>query len=714
MMAVRGYLLLLFLTAWPMVGGALSFIVGRCNKRVRDCLTWGVTLIELGAALLCTKHLGAELSIDGLCALGANMKLDGFRLIYVLITAFMWAAAEVFSSEYLAHHKNRNRYHLFVMTEGAMIGVFLSADLFTTFLFFEMMSMASWIMVIQDETPSAMRAAGTYLVIAILGGLVTLAGLILLHCRMGTLNIDALREACVSLTDRSHLLMPGLLTLFGFAAKAAVFPLHVWLPTAHAVAPAPSSALLSGLLTKTGLFGVLVLSVNVFPADPTWGLILLLPALTTMVLGAVLGLFSVNIKRTLACSSMSQLGFILTGAAMLNFLGAENDLAARGVVLYMIGHSLIKLVLFLAAGVVHMNTGKLNLNDIQGFGRGKPLFLFAFSMGALGLMGVPLWNGYLGKTLLHESIVEYLHLLHHHSSSGVVPAFLAAIGMTEAQFFNIVEWTFLASGGMTVAYMTKLFVVLFVAAPREAALPGRYMNAASAAALTLPACLLPLMGLLPHQLTDPAGILGSAFLRGPDVHHAIHYFSPESLKGAAISLGIGAAIYLFFVRGLLMRREAGGHYRCLDLWPAWLDLERALYRPLLIKLLPFLGRTFAGTLDSVASGLLLLPSRVGRAAALLLDRTVTWPLCLLPFLGAMTARIVDVIPSGPIGALLSRASRQKFVRQPEDETFGLYAEPGEKPSFRTALPSSLAYSLLMFLAGLMIFLAYLLTSGVHP
>ena len=122
--------------------------------------------------------------------------------------------------------------------------------------------------------------------------------------------------ATASILNRSKLYIAGILIFVGFGVKAAVFPLHIWLPTAHPVAPAPSSALLSGVLTKSGLFGILVLSTGIFLHNALWGLMLLALGVSTMVVGAVLALFSVDIKRTLACSSMSQIGFILTGISM--------------------------------------------------------------------------------------------------------------------------------------------------------------------------------------------------------------------------------------------------------------------------------------------------------------------------------------------------------------------------------------------------------------
>ena len=138
------------------------------------------------------------------------------------------------------------------------MGIFLSADLFTTFLFFELMSLTSFVFVIQTEEPEALRAGETYLAVAVIGGLCTLTGLVLLYAQLGTLSIEQLGYAAANATNRKELWVAGILVLIGFAAKAGVAPLHIWLPTAHPAAPAPASAVLSGILIKTGIYGILV------------------------------------------------------------------------------------------------------------------------------------------------------------------------------------------------------------------------------------------------------------------------------------------------------------------------------------------------------------------------------------------------------------------------------------------------------------------------
>ncbi len=635
--------MLLFLILLPMFGGGISYIAGRYSRTIRDYLADAVCLIEFAAVISCYSLIGTELFIPGVCGLGMKLKLDVFRFIYALIIAFMWSATTIFSREYLHSHHNRNRYYLYVlMTFGSIMGVFLSADLFTTFMFFEMMSLFSYVMVVQDETHEAQRAAQTYLAIAIIGGLITLTGLILLYAQAGTLDIDEL--ANFKPEDKTALYISGFLVFVGFSAKAAIFPSHIWLPTAHTAAPAPSSALLSGLLTKSGLFGILVLSSGIFLHDSYWGFMLLVMAMITMVLGAVLAVFSINIKRTLACSSMSQLGFILTGVSMQCFLGENNDLAVRGTLLYMIGHSLIKLVLFLCAGVVHMNTHKLNLNDIKGFGKHKPVLMFAFIMGGLGLMGVPFWNGYLGKTLIHEAIVEHIHEL---SAS------------SELIIFQICEWLFLISGGLTAAYVIKLFTALFIMKPsQDMHQKNIYLSWHNAFILTISALILPVIGIFTGT-ADRISIMGSSFMNGPEHHHIVNYFSFENLKGSFISISIGIIVYFFFIRKLLIQRET-----YIDLWPEKLNIENLFFRPII--------------------GI------------------------ILPFIGALFARLVDLISAGPVSLMLSNASRIKFIRPPEDTDFGYYHDEEKGDTISSLLPSSLAYGLITLALGLLFVLAFMI------
>ena len=545
---------------FPMVMAFAAYFAGK--KGERAAVATGIVALAF-SLLVC---YGPDMTVSLPLLTGLRLTVDGFRRVYIVIICFMWTMTLLLSPEYFRHHHNLSRYYFFnLLTLGATLGVFLAADLYTAFVFFEIMSFTSFTWVIQEETKEATRAAMTYLAVAVIGGLVALMGLFLLQHTLGTTELSRLYALAQSCPDKGTLYVAGGCILFGFGAKAGMFPLHIWLPKAHPVAPAPASALLSGVLTKSGIWGILAISCNIFRYDPTWGTLILVLGTITMVLGAVLALFSINLKRTLACSSMSQIGFILVGIGMMGLLGEENALAARGSLLHMVNHSLFKLVLFECAGVVYFNLHQLDLNEIRGFGRKKPLLNLAFLLGAAGIGGIPLLNGYVSKTLLHEAIVE---------------------GAAEYGWgLTLVEWLFLISGGMTLAYMTKLYVCLFLEKhpTRQAEFDEKkkYMSPMSALAVLLPAVLLPVLGLSANVTMNFIADMGTDFFHGGQLHHAVHYLSLENLKGAAISIVIGMALYLLFIRKFLMK---DGKY--VDLWPEKLDLENLFYRPLLLDWLP--------------------------------------------------------------------------------------------------------------------------------
>ncbi len=716
-------LLIGILVFFPMIAACVSYLIGRKEKKSRDTFVGIAAIVEFVLALavlgIYLKNPQASaLDIPGICGMGLHFTADGFRVVYGAIAAFMWMMTALFSGEYFAHYRNRNRYYLFqLVTLGATEAIFFSADLYTTFVFFEVMSFASYVWVAQDERKESLRAAATYLAVAVIGGLVMLMGLFLLYRQVGTLEIDSLYEAC-----RGKEVMPAALCLFfGFGAKAGAFPLHIWLPKAHPVAPAPASALLSGILTKTGIFGILVISCKIMLHDVTWGTFVLVIGVLTMVLGAVLALFSVDFKRTLACSSVSQIGFILVGIGMQGLLGEENALAVRGTFLHMVNHSLFKLVLFMAAGVIYMNLHKLNLNEIRGFGRKKPLLAFIYLMGALGIGGIPLFSGYVSKTLIHESIVEYIEEL------GESAAHAGVFGVSD---MKIIEWLFLISGGLTVAYMCKLFAAVFLEKNEDPEVQAEYdarkdyMNGTSRAVLTISAVLFPLMGILPHLTMDKMADLGQGFLGLAHAEGRVAYFSLENLKGSMTSIVIGILVYFVIVRMWMMPKQADGSRAYANRLPAVLDLEDRIYRPILLKVIPGICGAACTVLDNmmdvIAKALLI----VGSVLAGLFD-TVTD--ALVVFLRKTIYR--DSQPSYELdegnevtyffGRIVNGAvnllNRTIWCKKPNKKDYVhqfalLYSDFKENAGM---IGRSLSYGLILFCIGLCATLIYLLVSAIQ-
>ena len=648
--------LLFLVTLLPVLGSLVQMGIYKKDDELKANLANLFVIVEMVLCVVLFAHMSQNgtltYTIQYVIGLGLSFKFDGFRALYVLIAAFMWMMTTLFNKEYFHHYKNKTRYIIFnLLTCAGTIGVFLSADLFTTFIYFEIMSIASYVMVVHDETEEALKAAQTYLVVAVFGGMVLLMGLFILYTQTNTLVIDELYHAVEHLEDKTMIIASGLCMLVGFGAKAGLYPLHIWLPKAHPVAPAPASALLSGILTKTGVYGMIVISIEIFREDKNWAFMILCFALVTMLLGAILALFSNNLKRTLACSSMSQIGFISVGLAMSILLGHHNALAVRGTILHMVNHSLIKLLLFMVAGVIYMNLHQLELNQIRGFGRKKPLLKGLFLVGALGISGVPLFNGYVSKTLIHESIVEYI-----------------AITVNKGTY-TLIEWLFIIAGGFTLAYMTKLFVCIFIEKNEDEALQNKYdsmkkyMNPTSSIVLTICALCLVALGIVPNITSDAIANFSQDFMHAHHLDHAIHYFSSVNLIGGLKSIVIGILVYLFFIRSVLMKKN---HY--VQVWPNWLDLEFLFYRPLMQY--------------------------------------------ILPFVFALVCRVIASLPEFVLLILNKTILRKKKIKKANQEDY----MPGELQTFsRTSvflsqIESSLSFGLLIAGLGIVFAMIYILTS----
>lgn len=576
-----------------------------------------------------------------------SFSTDSMHIFMALLAVFMWVMTALASPEYFEHANNKARYYVFyILTLFALLGVFLASDYLTLFTCFEIMSFTSYVWVAQNETKEAIRAGETYLFIAVIGGLTMLMGLFLLYNSCDTLNIEALANLRDKIPYNIKLTV-GICMLVGFGAKAGMFPLHIWLPKAHPVAPAPASALLSGILTKSGVFGIIAISMNLFVEDARWGTILIICACITMFLGAFLAVFSTDLKRTLACSSMSQIGFILTGVSMSVFLGHHASIAASGTILHMLNHALIKLTLFVAAGVVYFNVHSLDFNDIRGFGKNKPLFLVAFLCGACSIAGIPGFSGYISKTLLHESIVEYIELSGNES-------------------YKIVEWIFLISGGLTFAYMARLFYIIFVADKKDGQHEkDKYIGKATASVLVVGGSLMPILGVGCYIFLDRIAAFCIPFFNVEKMQ-VINYFSFTNLKGAAISIGIGIAVLFVVGMGVLTEGKGSAQY-FKQIWPKWADLENLIYRPLL-NALSFVGAVIARSVETACATLVV----------------------------------------GSVN-LIFKGAKEYWI-PPENDDFGSYSRKREFSIISKAFSTDLIYAVIGFTVFIVIFFIVLLLS----
>ncbi|MBN1777039.1 MAG: sodium:proton antiporter [Clostridiales bacterium] len=663
----------------PLIGAVFAYALGR--RRARYAL-WGMLASSLAALIPLSVLLwqAANGQAGGwtsasLCAAGISLASDGFRALYAWLSALLWVVASVFSFSYFKGKENVPRFVFFsLLTLSAAVGLFLSDQLQTTVLFFEVMSLASYPWVAHSETKESLRAAQSYLWIAVIGGLCILMGMLLLPGELLAMRYS--QGFAPETVPASSLMLPAVLMLVGFGAKAGAFPLHVWLPKAYPAAPAPATALLSAVLSKAGVFGVLLLSAHVMREVAAWHILIFWLGIATMLLGGVWALLSMNLIRVLAYSSMSQIGFILVGVGLYGMLSYHGGIAAQGLAAHMVNHSAFKMLLFLCAGVAVMRTGKRHLNDLRGFGRGKPLLHVIFLMGMLGIAGVPPFSGFASKSLLHESLTEYIHLLHG-----------------GAWLYTAAEWLFILAGGLTAAYMLKLYVCLFRERPEAEPAKTPYMTRASVIALSVLAVFPLLAGLFPSVFIGGIGRAGAEFLQTEA--RAVSYFSAENLLGAAESIGIGLLLYFAVVRGLLSEKTEGGR-SYMNPVPARVNLEDMLYRPVL-KMLTAMAAWFSWAVS-------LLPETLAAWLRRALLHVRAWRVPM-PGGNRFTYAVGDLM-----NGCVSMLNKTILKNRPATVDFSVALAAGNEELGRSMkrLKRSLSYSLLLFCIGLFGLLVYLI------
>lgn len=333
-----------------------------------------------------------------------RLTVDTLGYYFSLIIAFLWMLATLYSISYIDHKENR--FFIFMaLVESFILGCAFSANMFTYFIFYELMTFGSYPLIVHEETKEARYAAYKYLVYAVAAGTILFFAIVanyfwgggqLGFARYGLLGLDLASRAALTVIFFTY--------LAGFGVKAAIMPLHGWVPDAHPAAPSPASALLSGVILKAGAFGIIRVVFNLFGVDLVRQLdvfiVMAVVACITIVLASVFALTQDNLKRRLAYSSIGQVSYIILGLAMLTHDGS------LGGVMHLTHHAIMKGCLFLCAGVILLKTGKKNISEMRGIGYKLPVTMICFSVAALAMIGTPPSVGFITKWLLGNGSLE--------------------------------------------------------------------------------------------------------------------------------------------------------------------------------------------------------------------------------------------------------------------------------------------------------------------
>ena len=346
--------------------------------------------------------------------LGINLVLDGLSSLLLLAISVVSAAAMLFSIRYMEQYTAKAKYlSLFLLMVAGMNGVVLSGDIFNLFVFLEIASIASYALVGFGCEHEELEASFKYMVLGSIGSIFVLFAVALVYGNTGSLNMAYISKAIQSSGLNAGLSFAMALFVVGFGLKAALVPFHAWLPDAHPSAPAPISAMLSGILIKTlGVYALARVVFNVFGVSVSMGWLLVVLGLLSMVAGAFLAIGQGDFKRLLAYSSISQIGYVVLGIGLGGLIIARDgnvawaSLAILGGLFHLVNHAVSKSLLFLTSGSVQMSTGTRQLKQMGGLAEKLPFTRATCTVASASIVGIPPFSGFWSKLILVVAAIQ--------------------------------------------------------------------------------------------------------------------------------------------------------------------------------------------------------------------------------------------------------------------------------------------------------------------
>jgi multicomponent Na+:H+ antiporter subunit D len=386
--------LLPLLIAVPLAGAALSLLAirSRATQRSISVVCAAATMSMSIALLIGVDRNGTEVSSigDWPAEIAINLVADRFAALMLTVSSTMLLAVLLYALGQRTDDERSRWYHpAYMVLIAGVSGAFLAGDLFNLFVWFEVLLIASYVLLTLEGNDGQIRSGTTYVVLNVIESFVLVTGVALVFAATGTLNMALLPERLAALPDGVRLGL-NLLLLIAFGLKAAVFPLFSWLPDSYPAAPSPVSAVFAGLLTKVGVYAIVRTQTLLFP-ETNRELLLVIAGLT-MVIGVLGAIAQSDMKRILSFHIISQIGYMIMGVA----LGGVAAISAT--IFYMLHHIPVKTSLFLVEGIVERETGSSTLGRVSGLARRSGPLAVLFLIPAFSLAGLPPFSGFLGKT----------------------------------------------------------------------------------------------------------------------------------------------------------------------------------------------------------------------------------------------------------------------------------------------------------------------------
>lgn len=391
-MMMTASLMLLGVIVLPLAGVAVLLIWQKAKKQQAAV----VALIGEGSALLLTCLLLPELRRSGTVQfslawitnlqINFSLELNWLSLVFLITEILVTLAAMIYSFGEDTGGKSSNFYYaLLVLFSLGMSGTTLAEDIFVFYIFWELMLLASVLLIlVWGHGDQRGKVSLKYFIITHLGSLIVLVGLVMLSVNLGTSSINelAVRAGSLSLSMQRTLTA---MFLVGFSVKMAIFPLHIWLPDAHTVAPMPVTIILAAAMLSMGTYGILRFPFSFFSLEvlQSFSLAMMIGGLISEVYGALMAFAERDIKRIIAYSSVSQMGYILFG------LGSLKETGLEGAVMHVVYHAIVKGLLFMVVGIIIQTTKERDIRKLGGLGKAFPALCVTAAVGALGISGMP-------------------------------------------------------------------------------------------------------------------------------------------------------------------------------------------------------------------------------------------------------------------------------------------------------------------------------------
>jgi len=394
----------------PLIAIGLIVLSGR-RPNIREFWTLAASIAMFGTIFLMLpdvlsgRYPGISL-LNVSPGISLAFTVDTAGIIFGLCASALWIATSVYSIGYmrtLAEKKQTRYYAFFALCLASVVGIAFSANLLTFVLFYEILTIATYPLVIHKETPGAISAGRKYLAYLLTGGLALIAAAALTYHYAGSLDFRS-GGFLSNLPGEPNLMLLFVLFLIGFGMKSALIPFHSWLPTAM-IAPTPVSALLHAVaVVNAGVFGFVrlvgyIFGPQLFHDIGAWQILSIMAAVT-IIISSLLAMFQDNLKRRLAYSTIGHLSYIVLGVSLLS---AD---AWVGGVIHLVNHAVLKITLFFCAGAIYARTHVENISELNGMGKQMPITMGVFTLAAIGLVGIPPLNGFISKWFLGQGALD--------------------------------------------------------------------------------------------------------------------------------------------------------------------------------------------------------------------------------------------------------------------------------------------------------------------